>query len=41
MAYVSGLIGKISPQSVRFETPVASIGIRGTHFAVKVEEPGT
>ncbi|MGE5752022.1 MAG: FecR domain-containing protein [Deltaproteobacteria bacterium] len=40
MAYVSGLIGKISPQSVRFETPVASIGIRGTYFAVKVEEPG-
>lgn len=39
MAYVSGLIGKISPQSVRFETPVASIGIRGTYFAVKVEEP--
>jgi hypothetical protein len=41
MAYVSGLIGKISPQSVRFETPVASIGIRGTYFAVKVEEPGS
>lgn len=40
MAYISGLIGKISPQSVRFETPVASIGIRGTYFAVKVEEPG-
>jgi len=36
-AYVSGIIGKLSPQSVRFETPVANIGIRGTKFAVKLE----
>jgi len=35
-AYVSGIIGKLSPQSVRFETPVANIGIRGTKFAVKI-----
>ena len=38
MAYLSGLIGKLAPASARFETPVASIGIRGTRFAVKVEE---
>ena len=38
-AYLSGIIGKISPDSVRFETPVADIGIRGTKFAVKVEGP--
>jgi hypothetical protein len=38
MAYISGLIGKLSPESVRFETPVATIGIRGTRFAVKVDE---
>ena len=37
-AYVSGIIGKLSPQSVRFETPVANIGIRGTKFAVKLED---
>ena len=36
-AYLSGIIGKLSPESVRFETPVASIGIRGTKFAVSVE----
>ncbi len=36
MAYLSGLIGKLAPESVRFQTPVASIGIRGTCFAVKV-----
>jgi len=35
MAYLSGIIGKLSPESVRFETPTASIGVRGTHFAVK------
>ena len=35
-AYVSGIIAKLSPQSVRFETPVATLGIRGTRFLVKV-----
>ncbi len=37
-ACVTGIIGKLSPQSFRFETPVANIGIRGTSFAVKVED---
>jgi hypothetical protein len=39
MAYLSGLIGKLAPEAARFETPVASIGIRGTRFAVKVGQP--
>ncbi len=34
MAYISGLIGKLAPEKARFETPVATIGIRGTRFAV-------
>jgi hypothetical protein len=38
MAYLSGLIGKLAPESARFETPVASIGIRGTRFAVKLDD---
>jgi hypothetical protein len=38
-ACMTGIIGKLSPESVRFETPVANIGIRGTAFAVKVEDP--
>ena len=38
MAYLSGQIGKLAPEKVRFETPTATIGIRGTRFAVKVEE---
>jgi hypothetical protein len=41
MAYLSGLIGKLAPGSARFETPTASIGIRGTRFAVKVGIPGS
>ncbi len=41
--YLTGIIAKLSPGSVRFETPVANIGIRGTKFAVKIEDspPGT
>jgi hypothetical protein len=38
MAYLSGLIGKLAPESARFETPVATIGIRGTRFLVKLDE---
>ncbi|KJU87498.1 secreted protein containing FecR protein domain protein [Candidatus Magnetobacterium bavaricum] len=35
---VTGMIGKLSPKSVRFETPLATLGIRGTKFAVQIEE---
>lgn len=38
LAYLSGLIGKLSPESARFETPTATIGIRGTRFAVQIGE---
>jgi len=38
MAYLSGMIGKLAPETVKFETPVASIGIRGTCFVVKAGE---
>jgi hypothetical protein len=36
-SYLSGIIGRQSPESVRFKTPEATIGIRGTQFLVKVE----
>ncbi len=39
MAYLSGLIGKLAPEKARFDTPLATIGIRGTHFAVKAADP--
>lgn len=38
MAYISGLIGRLAPDSVLVVTPVATIGIRGTKFAVRVTE---
>jgi hypothetical protein len=37
-AYMSGLIAKISPDAVRFITPSASIGVRGTKMVIQVEE---
>ena len=36
-AYLSGLISKLSPESARFKTPTASIGIRGTKFVMRVK----
>jgi hypothetical protein len=35
-SYISGIIGRQSPESVKFQTPDATISIRGTHFLVKV-----
>jgi hypothetical protein len=38
VAYVSGKIAELAPESVRVETPVAIVGIRGTRFAAKITE---
>ena len=35
-SYLSGIIGKQAPDAVKFQTPDATIGIRGTKFLVKV-----
>lgn len=37
LTYLSGLIGKLAPDSTTFVTPTFTIGVRGTHFAVRVE----
>lgn len=37
-AYLSGLIGKLSPASVKVEMPEATIAVRGTKLLIKVEE---
>ncbi|MCF8167663.1 MAG: FecR domain-containing protein, partial [Rhodoferax sp.] len=37
---VSGVIAKLRPESVDIKTPTGTIGIRGTHFLVKVEAKG-
>jgi hypothetical protein len=35
-AYVSGRVAKLSPDSVRLETPAAIVGVRGTTLALRV-----
>jgi len=37
IGYLSGKIAKLAPGSVRLETPVATLGVRGTYLAVRVE----
>jgi hypothetical protein len=37
VAFASGAIGRISPESVRFETPTATLGLRGTKILIEVE----
>lgn len=37
-AYLSGMIAKLSPSSIRMEIPDASIAVRGTRLLIKVEE---
>ena len=36
--YLSGVIAKLSPESVTVKTPTGIIGVRGTQFVAKVEE---
>jgi hypothetical protein len=35
--YESGKIGKMSPQSVKVETPKATVGVRGTRFLIEAD----
>jgi hypothetical protein len=35
--YVSGRIAKLSPDSIRIETPMAIVGVRGTRLAIRVD----
>ena len=34
--YLSGVIGKLSPESIRVETPDSTIAVRGTRLLIKV-----
>ena len=36
--YISGVIAKLRPEAVSVVTPSGTIGVRGTHFAAKIEE---
>lgn len=35
--YVSGVIAHLKPEAVEINTPTGTIGVRGTHFLVKVD----
>lgn len=37
LLYVSGLIARLTPEAARVETPVGTIGVRGTRFLVGLE----
>jgi hypothetical protein len=39
LAYISGKISQLSPDSVGVTTPTCVIGLRGTHFAISIDEP--
>jgi hypothetical protein len=39
ITYLTGLIAKLNRKGVSFETPTVVCGIRGTHFAIKVDAP--
>jgi len=39
VVYLTGLIAKLNHSGVKFDTPTAVCGVRGTHFAIKVEDP--
>ncbi len=39
LAYISGRIAKLSPNSVRLETPAAILGVRGTEMVIRVDSP--
>lgn len=37
VSYLSGKVAKLAPGSVRLETPTATLGVRGTYLAVRIE----
>jgi len=39
LTYLTGLIAKLNRKGVRIETPTAVCGVRGTHLAIKVDNP--
>ena len=38
ISYVSGRIAKLAPEAARIETPVATLGIRGTRLAARIAQ---
>ena len=38
VSYVSGKISKLAPEAVRIETPVGTVGVRGTRLLIRIED---
>ncbi len=36
LVYISGIMSKLSPESVSIKTPTATVGIRGTRLVIKI-----
>ena len=39
VAYISGRIAKLSPESIKIETPTSILGVRGTHLLIAAGQP--
>ena len=39
LVFISGEISSFAPERIRFNTPTGIIGVRGTRFAVSIDEP--
>lgn len=37
--FISGLIARMRPEAQTVRTPTGTIGVRGTHFLVKIDDP--
>jgi hypothetical protein len=40
VAYISGRIAKLAPESIKIETPSSIVGIRGTHLLISAGQAG-
>lgn len=38
LVYISGIMAKLSPESVLIKTPTATVGIRGTRLVIRIED---
>ena len=41
LVYLSGMMSKLSPESISVKTPVATVGIRGTRFLIRIDREKT
>jgi hypothetical protein len=39
VTYISGRIAKLSPESIKIETPTSILGVRGTHLLIAAGQP--